>query len=196
MELLRESDDPIADRETFFRAQIFHFLIGASDGHAKNFSLRPGRRGRFRLAPLYDMLSVAPVVAAGRLQRKRYRLTMSIDGHYGINEIVPRHFEAEGGAGGLPKNRALELLADLAGRLGPAIECTSLALTGQVPGSVSEPIAADSAQRANQVQKLLSYYSCVYCVFVLYFLLFRGRASCLFRIGLGRYLIGALRLGI
>ncbi len=80
---------------------------------------------------------------------------MSVDGHYGIDEIVPRHFEAEGRAGGLPKNRALELLADMAGRLGPAIERTSLALTGQVPGSVSDPIASDSAQRATQVQKLL-----------------------------------------
>lgn len=155
MELLRESDDPIADRETFVRAQIFYFLIGASDGHAKNFSLRLGRRGRFRLAPLYDILSVAPVVAVGRLQRKRYRLAMSVDGHYGIDEIVPRHFEAEGRAGGLPKNRALELLADMAGRLGAAIERTSLALTGQVPDSVSDPIASDSAQRATQVQKLL-----------------------------------------
>jgi len=58
MELLRESDTPIEDRETFFRAQIFFFLIGASDGHAKNFSLRLGRRGRFR--PLRDRRNRAP----------------------------------------------------------------------------------------------------------------------------------------
>lgn len=155
MELLRESDDPIRDRETFFRAQIFYFLIGASDGHAKNFSLQLGRRGRFRLAPLYDILSVAPAVHAGRLQRKRYRLAMSIDGHYGIDEIVPRHFEAEGKAGGLPRNRALELLADMADRLGPALERTKFGLSGQVPDTVSAPIMADSLQRAEQVRKLL-----------------------------------------
>ena len=81
MEVLRESDEAARDRETFFRPQILFFLIGASDGHAKNFSLRLGSRGRFTLAPLYDILSVAPVVQAGRLQRKRYRLAMSIDGH-------------------------------------------------------------------------------------------------------------------
>ena len=149
--LLRESDTPLEDRETFFRAQIFFFLIGASDGHAKNFSLRLGRRGRFRLAPLYDILSVAPIVRAGRLQRKRYRLAMSIDGHYGIDEIVPRHFEAEGRAVGLPKGRVLELLQDITARLGPALERAMLALDYQVPRSVSEPIATDAMQRAAQV---------------------------------------------
>jgi serine/threonine-protein kinase HipA len=155
MEVLRESDDPITDRETFFRAQIFYFLIGASDGHAKNFSLQLGLRGRFRLAPLYDILSLAPVVHAGRLQRKRYRLAMSIDGHYGIDEIVPRHFESEGRAGGLPKNRSLELLSEMVERLGSALERTKHALGNQVPYSVSDPIENDALQRASQVQEML-----------------------------------------
>lgn len=155
MELLRESDDPMADRETFFRAQIFYFLIGASDGHAKNFSLRLGHRGRFRLAPLYDILSLAPVVHVGRLQRKRYRLAMSIAGHYGIDEIVPRHFESEGRAGGLPKDRPLQLLAEMVDRLGPALEQTKHAVGNQVPHSVSDPIENDALQRARQMRELL-----------------------------------------
>lgn len=155
MELLRESDEPILDRETFFRAQIFFFLIGASDGHAKNFSLRLGRRGRFRLAPLYDILSVAPVVHAGRLQRKRYRLAMSIDGHYGIDEIVPRHFEAEGRACGLPRGRAVELLGEMIQHLGPAIAGARIALEGQVPASVSDPIETDAMARAAQIAAII-----------------------------------------
>ncbi|WP_103334866.1 type II toxin-antitoxin system HipA family toxin [Pseudotabrizicola formosa] len=155
MELLRESDTPIEDRETFFQAQIFYFLIGASDGHAKNFSLRLGRQGRFSLAPLYDILSVAPVVRAGRLQRKRYRLAMSVDGHYGVDEIVPRHFESEGRAAGLPKGRALELLQDVTDQLGPALERAMVAVGTQVPQSVSDPIADDAMQRAAQVKELL-----------------------------------------
>lgn len=155
MELLRESDTPIEDRETFFMAQIFYFLIGASDGHAKNFSLRLGRQGRFCLAPLYDILSVAPVVRAGRLQRKRYRLAMSVDGHYGVDEIVPRHFESEGRAAGLPKGRALELLQNMTDRLGPALDRALLAVGDQVPDTVSGPIATDAMQRAAQIRELL-----------------------------------------
>jgi serine/threonine-protein kinase HipA len=80
---------------------------------------------------------------------------MSIDGHYGIDEIVPRHFEAEGKASGLPRNRALELLSDMADGLGPALERTKLSLGDQVPGSVSDPIIMDSMQRADQVRKVL-----------------------------------------
>ena len=136
MELLRESDTPIEDRETFFRAQIVYFLIGASDGHAKNFSLRLGRQGRFSLAPLYDILSVAPIVRAGRLQRKHYRLAMSVDGHCGVEEIMPRHFEAEGRAAGLPKSRALELLQNMTDRLAPTLDRALMA--------VSEPVIRET----------------------------------------------------
>ena len=155
MELLRESDDPGTDRETFFRAQIFFFLIGASDGHAKNFSLRLGRRGRFRLAPLHDILSVAPVVQAGRLQRKRYRLAMSIDGHCRIDEIVPRHFEAEGRACGLPKGRALELLWDMTDRLGGALASAALAVGDQGPRALIHAISTDAMGRAAQVRAMI-----------------------------------------
>jgi len=155
MELLRESDAPIEDRETFFRAQIFFYLIGASDGHAKNFSLHLGRQGRFRLAPLYDILSIAPIVRAGRLQRKRYQLAMSIDGHYGIDEIVPRHYEAEARAAGLPKGRALELLYGMAERLDAALDRTRLKLGKLVPDTVSDPIESEAMERATQVRQLL-----------------------------------------
>ncbi|MGZ2260226.1 HipA domain-containing protein (plasmid) [Roseobacter sp. A03A-229] len=155
MERLRESNDPIADRETFFKAQIFFYLIGASDGHAKNFSLRLGRRGQFRLAPLYDVLSLAPVLAAGRLQRRRYRLAMSIDGTYGIDEIVVRNFENEGRASGLPKGRATELLGDMVVVLPDALARTRAMLGQTVPDSVQDPITSDALARIAVLRELL-----------------------------------------
>lgn len=156
LEVLRESDDPIGDRETFFKAQIFFFLIGASDGHAKNFSLRLGRRGRFRLAPLYDILSLGPVVQSGRLQRRRYRLAMSVDGHYGIDELVPRHFEAEARAAGMPRGRALQLMQDMIARLEPALERSRIAIGNDVPAALREAIAEDARQRAATMAALLT----------------------------------------
>lgn len=155
MELLRESDDPITDRETFFKAQIFFYLVGASDGHAKNFSLRLGRQGRFRLAPLYDILSIAPVVSAGRLQRKRYRLAMSIDGHYGIDEIAPRHIENEGQLSGLPKGRASEMLKEMIDVLPDAFNRTLTELDKTVPDAVYKPIASDALGRVALFNELL-----------------------------------------
>lgn len=47
LELLRGSDTPLPDQRAFLKANIVFWLLGATDGHAKNFSLvlRPG--GRF-----------------------------------------------------------------------------------------------------------------------------------------------------
>ncbi|MBK8204389.1 MAG: HipA domain-containing protein [Bdellovibrionales bacterium] len=65
MEFLRESDAPNEDREIFFRAQIIFFMLGATDGHAKNFSIFNTSSG-FRLTPLYDVLSVHPAWSKGK----------------------------------------------------------------------------------------------------------------------------------
>lgn len=155
MELLRESDRPTEDRETFFAAQIFFYLIGASDGHAKNFSLRLRPGGGFRLAPLYDILSLGPVIAAGRLQRKRYRMAMSIDGRYGIDELTPRHFEAEGRANRMQSGRATELLLDFATHVPTALDRTVERLGSFVPERVSKPICLEAGQRAAMIKELL-----------------------------------------
>jgi serine/threonine-protein kinase HipA len=81
---------------------------------------------------------------------------MSIGGHYGVDEIVPRHFEQEGRDSGLPRNRALELLVDMIDGLNPAIERTRRELQDQVPLGVSEPIALDAIERAAQVTEILN----------------------------------------
>ena len=39
MSVLRGSDEPVIDRYNFFKSQILFWLIGATDGHAKKFSL-------------------------------------------------------------------------------------------------------------------------------------------------------------
>ena len=45
LEVLKGSDSPTVDRETLLKAQIFFWLIGATDGHAKNFSIFLGPGG-------------------------------------------------------------------------------------------------------------------------------------------------------
>jgi serine/threonine-protein kinase HipA len=94
LELLKASDEPEADQRTFLKAQIVFWLLGATDGHAKNFSifLLPG--GRFRMTPLYDVMSAQPNVDPGQIKQNRMKLAMAVgDGrHYVINSILPRHF--------------------------------------------------------------------------------------------------------
>lgn len=103
LDRLREADDPARDRMDVFRSQILFWLIGATDGHAKNFSvfLRPG--GRFELTPFYDVLTAQPAFDAGQIPHRRFRLAMSAGTtpHYRIDDILGRHFVQSGKAAGL-----------------------------------------------------------------------------------------------
>ncbi|HEX6979583.1 MAG TPA: type II toxin-antitoxin system HipA family toxin [Alphaproteobacteria bacterium] len=121
LDLLKGSDTPAADQATVLKAQILFWLIGATDGHAKNFSIFLGPGGRFRLAPLYDVLTAQPSLEAGQIRRRQMKLAMSVgtSRHYRIDDIHGRHFVQTGEAAGLPKSLvrdAIEEMADTADR--------------------------------------------------------------------------------
>jgi len=58
LDLLEGSDDPEADQKLFLKAQVIFWLIGATDGHAKNFSLFLAPGGRYSLTPIYDVIPI------------------------------------------------------------------------------------------------------------------------------------------
>lgn len=58
MDLFRGSDEPTQDRMDFFMSTILFWAIGATDGHGKNFSLSLMPGGRYRMTPLYDVLTL------------------------------------------------------------------------------------------------------------------------------------------
>jgi serine/threonine-protein kinase HipA len=64
LNLTNGSDQPEADQATFLKAMIAFWLLGATDGHAKNFSVFLSPGGRFRMTPLYDVLSAQPSLDA------------------------------------------------------------------------------------------------------------------------------------
>ncbi|GJD94947.1 type II toxin-antitoxin system HipA family toxin [Methylobacterium iners] len=92
--LLKGSDTPEADIATFLRANVIFWMLGATDGHAKNFSVFITPGGRFRMTPAYDVLTAQPSLDAGRIQPKTFKLAMSVgkNRHYGVHDILPRHF--------------------------------------------------------------------------------------------------------
>jgi len=64
---------PAADRLTFLKMQIFHFLVGNADAHAKNFALlHPIEPAAPSLAPLYDVVCTAAYPALTK------RIAMSV----------------------------------------------------------------------------------------------------------------------
>lgn len=92
--LLKGSDEPDKDQTMFLRALIVFWLLGATDGHAKNFSvfLLPGTR--YRSTPLYDVISAQPSLDAHKIRRNQMKLAMAIgdNRHYVLETVQPRHF--------------------------------------------------------------------------------------------------------
>jgi serine/threonine-protein kinase HipA len=92
---LLTSSSNAEDRATFFRAQIFFWLIAAIDGHGKNFSIFLEPENRYHMTPLYDVLSAFPVMSKKALQPQNIKMAMSLKGkntHWKWNNIQPRHF--------------------------------------------------------------------------------------------------------
>ncbi|MBI3147060.1 MAG: type II toxin-antitoxin system HipA family toxin [Betaproteobacteria bacterium] len=97
LDLLRGSQEAEADRERFLRTQLIFWLLAAPDGHAKNFSILLEPEGRFRLTPLYDVMSAWPVTGSGPslFDRKKLKLAMAVRGknkHDLIDRIQRRHW--------------------------------------------------------------------------------------------------------
>ena len=122
LQLLKASDTPDEDHRRFLMAQVVFFLIGATDDHAKNFIIFLGPQGRFRLTPLYDILSAQPSLAAGQIHKKQMRLAMfaGANRHYVMDYLYGRHFvqtvERAGILGGIAK----EVMEGVAARAGAA----------------------------------------------------------------------------
>ncbi len=146
------------DRRTFFLAQLLFWMLGATDGHAKNFSLflRPG--GRYQLTPLYDVLSAWPVLGEvpGAISHHKARMAMAVRGrnaHWKLREILPRHWAALGQRHGVmaADGRGAAALIEAAALLTPGVvDAVHSELPVGFPAGVADRILgglADSARR-------------------------------------------------
>lgn len=158
LQLLKASDDPHSERRMFMEAQIVFWLLGATDGHAKNFSifLHPG--GGFRLTPLYDVMSLQPAYDANQIKRNRMKLAMSVGDkrHYVIDSILPRHFVQSAEQAGMPATTVSEIMQELVDRTPHAIATA----TEQLPSGFPKQIKASIVRGLNERIGLLGAYLC------------------------------------
>lgn len=95
MDILLGSTHSHEDRTLFMKAQLLFWMLGAIDGHCKNFSLFHLRGGLYRMTPLYDVISIYPVVAAKQIAIQRVTMAMAVlssNRHYRWDRIVRRHW--------------------------------------------------------------------------------------------------------
>lgn len=97
--LLQQSVEAERDLRTLMASQVLFWMLRAPDGHAKNFSIHLLPGGRYRLTPLYDVMSAYPVMGDGPKQwsPRELELAMALVGknrHYEVERIQRRHFNS------------------------------------------------------------------------------------------------------
>lgn len=68
----RHCGAPARDLIAFLDSLLLNFLIGNHDAHSKNYSLLLDGPGAIRMAPLYDLLSIAAIEGASRSLAMKY----------------------------------------------------------------------------------------------------------------------------
>jgi len=133
----------VEDKRAFLKAQIVFWLLAATDGHGKNFSLFLERGGGHRLTPFYDVLSAWPVIGRGAhaLDSKKVRMAMAVrskNAHWKLAEIRPRTWDATARAAGF--GDAQELLREVLETAPKAVEATDRELPSRFPAEIREKI--------------------------------------------------------
>ncbi|MEI5681625.1 MULTISPECIES: type II toxin-antitoxin system HipA family toxin [unclassified Mesorhizobium] len=144
LDLLKGGDTPAEDQTAFIKAQILFWLIGATDGHAKNFSIYLGRGGTYQLTPFYDVLTAQPSLDSHQIQRKQMKLAMSVGNsrHYCIDQIHVRHFVQTGAEAGLPKALVPNAIEEIAASASDAIARIEKSLPKDFPAFIHGSITA------------------------------------------------------
>lgn len=154
LRVLATSSRAEQDKRAFAKAQMVFWLLAATDGHAKNFSLHHERGGSYRLTPFYDVLSAWPIIGPGprQLTWQKTKLAMAVrsrNAHWKLKDILPRHWDAVtriaglGDASGLITEvirQAPEVIAAVSGQLPPGF-----------PARVSDRIFAGMQEQASRL---------------------------------------------
>ena len=151
LQFLNGSESPREDRLKFMKAQIVFWLLGAIDGHAKNFSIfiTPGG---YKLTPLYDVMSASPYP---QFQDQKVKLAMAVGDsrHYRLKEIMPRHFYQTARKAGLRDEDIDDILSGLASRMDNAIaEVAKLTADAGAPEHTYKCVFAGINDRARMMQ--------------------------------------------
>lgn len=153
--ILAHSEQRSDDIATVLKAQILFWMLAATDGHAKNFSIHLLPRGRYRLTPLYDVMSILPIMgdAPNPLRRHKARLAMAVAGenrHYLIKDIQRRHLNAMAPKCGFGAS-AEPLIEAILAQVPSAVSAVNALLPAGFPQQVADTILGGLTQAAKRL---------------------------------------------
>lgn len=147
VDALTRSDNPNEDKATFLKSQIVFWLLGAIDGHAKNFSVFLVPQG-IKLTPLYDVMSAYPPIRKRQLEYEKAALAMAVGDKrtYRLRDIVRRHWLQTAKKASFPDlemNKIIDQVIELTPNVIANIESK---LPNEFPEEISSPILEGMAE--------------------------------------------------
>lgn len=157
--LLQQSQQSAADMQTPMASQLLFWMLRAPDGHAKNFSIQLlAGAGRFKLTPIYDVMSGYPVMGAGPNQwaERKLKMAMALFGnnrHYLAHGIQRRHFNSTAKQVGYGAN-AEPLLQDFIARTPAVIDKVRARLPAGFSDKVADKILGGLLASAQALERM------------------------------------------
>ena len=140
------------DIDRFLDANIFNWLIGGTDAHAKNYSLLIGGGNEIRLAPLYDLSSQLPYP-----DLIEQRVAMKIGDQYNIPLIGLADWRKLAAACTLDEGRTLSRLIEMANALPDTIAAArAKALTDGLDPKIVMLLTTQLIEHARERQAMLT----------------------------------------
>ncbi|HCG8553655.1 TPA: HipA domain-containing protein [Vibrio parahaemolyticus] len=125
VDVLSHSAESKANNHDFFKFMVLQCLLGATDGHLKNFSVHIAPGGHYQLAPFYDLLSAYPAVGVTGLNKRKLKLAMGLKASrgykYHINKICLRHIEQTAAQFGISNANCHEIVSTFLAQFSSAL---------------------------------------------------------------------------
>lgn len=142
----RVSAEPEFDVERFLKANIFNWLIGGTDAHAKNYSLLISAGDEIRLAPLYDLSSQLPFP-----ELIAQRLSMKIGEHYEIPLVDLEDWRSMARVCAIEQEGLIGMIVEMARALPEAISAASAhAIIGGLSEGIISPLAGQLIKHTHE----------------------------------------------
>jgi len=162
LNFLNGSTNADQDKVNFIKAQFLFWLLCASDGHAKNFSIQLKAGGSYAMTPFYDVLSVYPVLGEGAnlVSPHKVKMAMAVRGkspHWKMREIQPRHWHELAKRHGVPSAGADSPFEQVIAQTPAVIATVQALLPSGFPLHISESILTGLAGAAKRFVQTASH---------------------------------------
>lgn len=143
MEVLKSSLRPEDDRRQFMKTVFLFWMLGAIDGHAKNFSIFLKQGGRFELTPVYDVISAYPLAKKRQIEYRKMNMAMALRGknkYYRWDQIMPRHWFDEAKKVDFPEIEMKAIIDQTLSNIDSIIADVTTRLPTGFPDDITNPI--------------------------------------------------------